>query len=71
MRFDSSPWKSSNPRRLANEHEEVEIAASVGERRLYSWRIWATSGMGQWSYRDTSAMRSKSFMICWTVKAGA
>jgi hypothetical protein len=30
----SSLPKPSNPRRLADEHKEVEIAATVGERRL-------------------------------------
>ena len=56
MRSVSFLLKPGNPCRLAGEHEEVEIAATVGERRLALLRIWATTGKGQWSCRDTSAI---------------
>ena len=55
MRSVSFLLKPGNPCRLAGERE-VEIAATVGERRLALLRIWATTGKGQWSCRDTSAI---------------
>jgi len=48
----------ARPCKYLLKHEDVEIVATVGERRSYCWRIWATSVMGQWSRLDTCAMRS-------------